>query len=157
MAMQSTILPPDGTILRVSQWRRQSGWIPTAIFAFLAIGTLIEVVQESHPVSALVGPLGLGLVALGFARMSLSGVILESQGVKARTVWRTYHWTWDEIERFELRDRGEVPRFQIQLRDGTTRGFLGFFARSPAQEAKGQALFEALRNRLETEHAKSAR
>lgn len=89
--------------------------------------------------------------------MTLSGVIFESQGVKARTVWRTYHWAWDEIERFELRDRGEVPRFQIHLRDGTTQGFLGFFARSSTQEARGQALFEALANRLETEHSKSAK
>lgn len=87
-------------------------------------------------------------------RMPLSGVILEQRGVKARSLWRTYHWQWDEIEKFELRNRGETPRFRVHLTDGSSKGFLGFFARSPEQEKKGQLLFEALEERLEREHAK---
>lgn len=152
MATGTLDLPQDGTIIRVSQWRRQVTWIPSAIFAFLASGTLIEFIHESQPIAALFGPVSLGFCAAGFARMALAGVILEPYGVKARTFWRTYRWNWDEIERFELRKRGEMPRFQIHLTDGHTKGFLGFFARSPNQEARGAALFRAMEQRLETEH-----
>jgi hypothetical protein len=41
------------------------------------------------------------------------------------------------------------------LRDGKIKKAVGFFARSPAQEERCQALFRALEERLEAEQAKS--
>jgi hypothetical protein len=102
------------------------------------------------------GLLGFGFAAAAAARMAVSGIVLESRGVKARTTWWTYHWRWDEIESFELRKRGEGRRFRIHLCDGRVRGFLGFFARSAEQEARGRALFEELEERLKAEHANGA-
>lgn len=147
-------LPPDGTLIRVSQWRRRMAWIPTVLYALFALWSPVYAIQEGVPAAMLIGVLGFGFAAAVSARMALGGVILEPNGVKARNIWRTYHWRWDEIERFELRQRGEVPRFRIHLRDGKVRGFLGFFARSPAQEARGQAFFKALQERLRAEHEK---
>lgn len=87
------------------------------------------------------------------ARMALSGVSATAQGVRARSTWWTYSWCWDEVERFELRERGEVPRFRVHLRKGgRVHGFPGFFARSREQEARGRALFRELEKRLEAEH-----
>jgi hypothetical protein len=131
------------------------GWIPTALLACVSITLLVKIVQNGYPVTALIGPLGTGLSAIGFARVSMSGIITESWGIKARNTLRTYSWRWDEIDHFELRARGEVPRFRVHLSDGRIQGFLGFFARSTEQEERGQAFFRELAKRLEVEQAKS--
>lgn len=148
---ETSILPPDGTIIRVSQWRGQMAWIPAALYAFFAVWSAAYAIQKGVPAAALLGVLGFGFAAVLSARMALSGVILESRGIKARGTWRTYDWRWEEIEGFELRERGEMPRFRIHLRNGKTLGLRGFFARSSEQEARGQALFRALEARLEAE------
>jgi hypothetical protein len=148
---EASILPLDGTIIRVSQWRRQMAWVPAVFYAFFAVCSAAYALQKGVPAAALLGVLGFGFAAVLSARAALSGVILESGGVKARGTWRTYYWRWEEIECFELRERGEMPRFRIRLRNGKTPGFRGFFARSPEQEARGQALFRALEARLEAE------
>src|SRR3954463_9200947 len=95
-------LPPDGTIIRVSEWRQQAMWVATAIFAFFAFCILVYAAQRHRPIIALAS-LGYGFAASLFARSALAGIILEPQGVKARGIWRTYHWRWEEVERFELR------------------------------------------------------
>jgi hypothetical protein len=149
----NTSLPPDGTLIRVGTWRVKVAWVGTSIIGLIVLSVLIQAIQIGRPVallSALAAIFGLAV----FVRMPLSGVIFEAQGVKARSVWWTYQWQWDEIERFELRDKGEKPRFRIRLRNGRTKGFVGFFTQSQSEEERGRALFSALEERLEVEQAK---
>lgn len=150
--VDGTSLPPDGTLIRVSPWRRQVMWVGIVVLVFVDISVLVKVIELGRLVGVLPA-LASVFSAIVAIRMSLSGVMLLSGGVKARNIWWTYHWQWNEIERFELRERGETPRFRIRLRDGKVKGFLGFFARSSSQEERGQALFRALEKRLEDEHA----
>lgn len=152
-AVESVDLPPDGTLIRVSPWRGQVMWVGTTVFVFIDISVLIKVIELGR-LAGVLPALACMFSAIIAIRMPLSGVILERDGVKARNIWWTYHWRWNEIERFELRERGETPRFQIHLCDDGTKGFLGFFARSPSQEERGRALFRALERRLEAERGK---
>lgn len=148
----TAILPPDGTIIRVSQWRQQIAWIPTVLYGLFALWSPVFAAQKGSPLAGrIIGVLGFGFAAAVSARMALSGVMIEHEGIKARSAWWTSHWRWEEIERFELRARGELPRFRVHLRDGQVRGFLGFFARSPVQEARSKELFRALEQRLRAE------
>ncbi|MET0557517.1 MAG: hypothetical protein ABW065_02430 [Solirubrobacterales bacterium] len=146
-------LPPDGTLLRIGTWRTKVMWTAAVVIGMIALSVLIQAIQISSPgafVAALAAVFSVGV----FVRMPLSGVQFEQKGVKARTAWRTYRWLWSEIECFELREKGQRPRFQICLRDGRTKGFVGFFTQSQAEEERAQALFEAAESRLKTEHAK---
>jgi hypothetical protein len=145
-----SLLPPDGTIIRVSDWRRQALWAATAIFASFAASLVVYTIQVQEP-AILLGALGYGCGAALFGRGALQGVILEPDGIKARGTLRTYQWRWDEIEHFELRERGETPRFRVHLRNGTTKGFLGFFSRTAEQESKARMMLKALDERLKVE------
>jgi hypothetical protein len=122
----------------------------------IAVLVLVHAVQIGRPAAILQG-LPYAILAAFIARGAMNGVIVEPWGVKARTTFRTYRWRWDEIERFELREKGETPRFRVHLRNGRARGFLGFYARTAAEEEKSQALFKALEERLETEQAVGGR
>lgn len=148
-------LPSNGTIVRVAAWRRQGLWFCSAAAASLAICVIVYAVSSGRPVAA-TGALGYLAFAGGLTRGAMSGVVVEENGIKARNIWKTYHWRWDEIDRFELREKGENPRFQVHLRNGQVRGFLGFYARSDEEEARAQHLAESLQVRLERDQAKAA-
>jgi hypothetical protein len=148
-------LPPDGTPIRIGAWRVKVIWAGTVVVGLIALSVLIEAIQI-HNFMALLSAAAAMLALVVFVRMPLSGVIFEKRGVKARTVWRTYRWRWYEIESFELREKGEKPRFRVRLRNGQTMGFVGFFTQTDAEEKEGQALFRAVQTRLEAEHAKDS-
>jgi PH (Pleckstrin Homology) domain-containing protein len=97
---------------------------------------------------------GYGLFTAILARAAMAGIIVDSEGIKARKAIRTSRWRWDEIERLELREPGERRRLRVHLRNGTTHKLSGFFAWSEKEEAKSQVLFRALEERLEVEQAK---
>jgi hypothetical protein len=145
-------LLPEGEILRVSPWRRHALWVIAAAAAALSAFALVQALQGGGAASL---PRGLAYaIFAGFlARGAINGVIVEPWGIKARDTFRTYQWRWEEIERFELRAKGETPRFRVHLRNGEVRAFLGFYARA-AEEERAWTLFRALEERLEAERAK---
>lgn len=151
---EAPLLPPNGAVIRVSPWRQQLSWIAAAVYAFLGVGMLIEIISRGSPVAALVGPLGVGIAAAISVRMTTQGASLDPQGIKVRGAFRTRLWHWNEIDHLELRKRGSIPRLRIHLSNGEAIKAVGFFARSPAEEERGQALFTALEERLEAERAK---
>jgi len=145
----SSILPPDGHLIYVSLWRRQVASACLAMFSLLYLSVGIS----AFAIGTLTG-VTLGVVCLVMAvisvRATLSGLMLEDEGMRLRTPLRTYRWKWNEIERFDLRPRGYSPRFRIHLRDGRIRKVRGgFFAKQAKEEERLQALFEALAARLE--------
>jgi hypothetical protein len=152
--MSTSILPSDGTIIRVSEWRRQILWVGTVVFGFVGFSVVISAIQIGRPLAIIPALIAVGVIVASI-RMPLGGIILERTGVKARSLWWTYRWHWNEIERFELRKRGETPRFRVHLKDGNVRGFLGFFARTPEEEARAKELFQALQDRLQIERSQS--
>lgn len=136
-ARNALILPPDGTLIYVSEWRRMIVWVG---FGYFALGSFSIAVA-----ALLLGSLaGLGIAIGSFvnaafcARMPMTGISLEPGGVRLRTALRTYHWTWDEIERFELKPRGYIPRLRIHLRDGRVKKSRGLFARRRSEEERCQ-------------------
>lgn len=56
---ETSALPPDGTVIRVSQWRQQVAWIPTAIYGFLAIWSPVYAIQKGVPAAVFIGVIGL--------------------------------------------------------------------------------------------------
>lgn len=151
----SVSLPPDGTIVRVSPWRHYALWAPVFIYIAFTIFGPIYALNRGKPAASVFSVVFAFLVIVS-VRMARSGVMLAKDGVTGRTTWRTYRWAWEDIERFELRKRGEVPRFQIHLKSGRSYGFRGFFARTPEEEARGAALLKALEERLESEQTRRA-
>jgi hypothetical protein len=145
-------LPPDGTIIRVSPRRRQTRWIGAGLFGLFAFCVTLYAFQAGRPTLALAS-LGYVLAAFGFGRLALGGVVLGDR-VRARSFFKTFTWQWEEIKRFELRQRGETPRLRVHLKDGTTRSFLGFFAQTSSEEARADELLEALQVRLQNEQAR---
>jgi hypothetical protein len=146
-AAGSSVLPPYGQIIRVSDWRRRLLWFCAVGFGFLGISVIISAAQLGRPLALFPALVALAVIVVS-ARLPICGVILEQWGVKGRNIWRTYRWQWGEIERFELRDRRDSPRFRIRLCDGRIKGFPGFFAQTPAEEARAKELFQALQDRL---------
>lgn len=149
-ATSASILPPDGALIRVTESRRKILWVGAAGFGFVGFSVIISAIQVERPIAILPALVAGGLIVVSF-RLPLSGVILERTGLKGRNLWWTYRWRWYEIERFELRQRGDTPRFQVHTRDGKVRGFLGFFSRTPEEERRAEELFQALQHRLREE------
>lgn len=145
------ILPPDGTLIYVAEWRRLMTWGVFGVFACgsgsIAIGGLI--LGSTAGAGLAIGSLA---TAVFCVRAAMTGLSLERNGIRLRTMPRTYHLSWDEIDRFELKPRGYPPRFRIHLRDGRVKKARGFSASLPKEEERLQALFRALEVRLETGH-----
>lgn len=152
-AIGRTVLPPDGAIVEVSPWRRQLGWIVAAVFLSIDAVILINAIKIASLAAA-----GLGLFAIALAvfavRMPLSGLTLSNEGIQLRSAWWTYRWRWEEVGRFELRDRGNIPRLRIHLRNGKVQKARGFTARKPTEEERCRALFDALEERRQREQAR---
>lgn len=147
------LLPEDGTIIRVSPWRRQLLWLGAALLIFINFSVVVQAIHIGRPIALV--PVAVCVLATVIAfRIPMSGFVLEADGVRARSVWRNYFWRWDEIDRFELRERGEPRRLKIHLCDGSRYGFSGFFARSTAQEERGRSLLVSLEERLKSEQLK---
>lgn len=154
-AQTGSFLPPDGRIVEVSPWRRQLGWVLTVAFGYLGIAAIVKLFQSGKIDSASPAITLYLLVMIGLAvRLPLCGLLLEQTGVKLRGLAWTHQWSWSQIDHFELKERGCIPRLRIHLSDGKVKRVPGFMARSPSQEERCQALFRALEQRLEIETKK---
>lgn len=148
-AVAASALPADGKLIHASPWRQQ---ITVGFFVWVALGNL-SVAVVAFTLGSSKG-LALGVGSLLFAafclRAPLTGLAVEHEGIKVRTAVWTYHWSWREIEYFELKPRGYIPRLRIHLSDGRVKKARGFFARRPEEEERCQALFRGLQERLTT-------
>lgn len=153
--VMSQTLPAEGTIIRVSAWRRQVLWALACLPIIFAVCVLVFAIKSGQPAASLIIAV-YGLFAFVLARGALGGIVLSENGIKARSTWRTYRWRWNEIEKCELRKKGETPRFRVHLVNGRVHGYLGFYARTQEDEERGQELFAALEERLARERARSA-
>jgi hypothetical protein len=149
--LNKTVLPPDGKLIIVSQWRRQITWGVFILFALCDLSIAIVAFTLGN-----LNGFALGLACLLFAAFSLlapmTGLSLERQGIRVRMALWTYHWSWNQVARFELKPRGYIPRLRIHLRDGRVKKVRGgFFTRRPEEEERAQALVNALEERLKAE------
>jgi hypothetical protein len=148
------VLPPDGTIIYVSEWRREILWIPVVVYGFLGICVIGLSLSRGSPLAAVVGALIFSAVVALSVQTAFRGVALSPQGVTARG-WRTHRWSWGEIERFELLEQGRKMRFVVHLHNGKSHRFGGFLASSQEEEDRAQRIFQAMVQRLELEQTKA--
>jgi hypothetical protein len=146
-------LPPDGTIIRANEKRRQVLWVPVIIYALLGIYVIGFAIDRGSLPAAAVGVVIFGGVVALSVQTARNGIVLSSRGIKARG-WRTRKWSWEEIDHFELRERGQRPRFLVHLRNGESHGVVGFFGRSEEEEERAQRLHGALAERLRIERSR---
>jgi hypothetical protein len=148
-------LPQDGKLIYVTEWRKQLTWLVFGWFALLDIGIAITVFIKGSLIGVLIG---LAVLVLAFftLRLAVTGLMVETDGVTLRAALWTYHWGWDEVDHFELKERGYI-RLRIHLRDGRIKKAPGFFARKPTEEQRCQALFAALEDRREREQDRAVR
>lgn len=149
----TSVLPPDGRLIRVSQWRQQIVWLCFGGFALLYVNAAVHAFLAGSVYGVL---LGLGLLVGGgiSLRVPTTGLILEKQGVKVRSPLWTRHYAWGEIGCFELVGHPVSPymhRLRIHLLDGGVKKARGFFARGHDEEARQKILFQALQERLRHE------
>ncbi len=131
-------------------------WVLCGTTAFIGIVGLINWIATGEP-SELRNGIFILVWASFFLRIATVGVMVESNGLKARTFLRTYHWRWDEIEGFELLDTVYSPSLQVRLRDGRVKGVVGLAARGPRERERATKIFAELNRRLEIEHARSGK
>lgn len=147
-----SVLPADGTLVYVSPWRRNVAWLGSGIFIVIYLNALIRAVQVGGLLPMLIALFSSVMIIFAL-RMPMSGIILRSSGVTLRMAWWTFSWSWNEIDHFELGERGSL-RLRVHLRDGRTKKAKGFFARSSEEEERCHLLFAALNERLEREQAR---
>ena len=143
-------LPPDGHLVYASSFRYQVTWAAFGLFALMDLAIAVTAFALGTVAGAALGTACLILAAWSL-RIPTTGLVLEKDGIRLRTAFWTYRWDWHEIRRFELKPRGNIPRFRIHLCDGQTKKARGFFARGPSEEERSQALVAALVDRLKAE------
>jgi hypothetical protein len=145
-------LPPDGTTVVVSDWRRGFLWLPVIVYSFVGLGGLLHFLSKDTTAIGLAFPLIYALGVAAFVRIARMGLILGPDGAKARAFVRTRSWRWDEIAGFELRP-GSMPRLTVNLRDGESVGVYGFYAGSRKEQERAESLLVALESRRKAEMA----
>jgi hypothetical protein len=142
-------LPPDGTPVYVSDWRRNALWISVVVYGVTGLCILAYLIAKGSVLVVVVYLLIYALAVAASARAAITGLILASDGVIVRSLLRTRRWHWDEILRFELQREGR-PRLLLKLRgDGRCVGIYGFYARSKEERSRAAELLAALERRRE--------
>lgn len=130
-------------------------WILCAILGLIALASFAQWLKHSDG-QDLYQAVGFSLFALFCARGAVVGLLVSDSGIKARTLFRTFNWHWNEVKNFSLRGTVYTPSLQVELRDGTSRGIVGLAARTKSEQAKADQLLEELRSRLAIEHSRSS-
>lgn len=144
------ILPPDGTPVFVSDWRRGILWLPVVVFSFLCLAALLRFLRNDTTAGGLAFFLIFGGAAAASVRIARVGLVLGPEGAKVRAFLGTRSWRWNEIAGFELRG-STMPRLAVNLRDGTSVGIYGFYAGSRKERERAESLLVALESRRTAE------
>jgi hypothetical protein len=137
--------------LRVNDWGTNGVWIVTLVIALCGLLALWGAVQGDSSEAL---PLGVALLLFSLlcGRVAMLGVVLEDDGIKVRTWFRTYRLKWAEIEDFELRGTVFRTSLHVRLVDGRVIGAQGLAARTDSERQRAQEIFADLKRRLLEQH-----
>ncbi|HEY2717137.1 MAG TPA: PH domain-containing protein [Solirubrobacterales bacterium] len=145
-------LLPKGETLRVNEWEVA---LTALLGGFMILLGLVLLFASPGSTSNLRGPWRpiLGLVGIGWggymALGARSGLTVEDGGVTVQGVIRRRHWSWNEIEKFELAPAGYLPLLRIRLKDGKRVRASGFKGRNQSERDVAQRRVAELNRRAE--------
>jgi len=136
---------PEGKLLRLNDWEETGAWGLAGVM--LLIGGLIALPVDGRGFGNLIPGLilmGLGVMVAGVAR---SGVIVGQDGITVRQLLRSRHWTWSEIDHFEVKVPLLRGALRIYLTDGRTISTPGLDGRSARERHLSKAWIAELNRR----------
>lgn len=109
---------PEGELLRLNDWEEPGAWALAGVLALFGILIAVPVDDRGlgHALAGL-ALIGAGVMVAGVAR---SGLIVDQEGVTIRDLLRSRRWTWDEVDRFEVK----LPLFRGALRVHLVNGMV---------------------------------
>jgi hypothetical protein len=128
---------PEGELLRLNDWEEPGAWVLAG--AILVIGFLVALpVDGRGPGESVAGLawIGVGLMVAGVAR---SGLIVDRHGITVRELLRSRHWTWDEVDHFEVKTPLLKGALRIHLVTGKVISTPGLDGRSRRERCLSEA------------------
>lgn len=136
---------PEGELLRLNDWEEPGAWVFAG--ALLLIGALIALPVDGRTFSESFAGLmlvGGGVMVAGVAR---SGAIVDQDGITVRQLLRSRHWTWSEIDHFEVKFPLLKGALRIYLTDGRAISTPGLDGRSARERRLSKAWIAELNRR----------
>jgi len=115
--------------------------------ALILIGGLIALPLDDRSLGESIAGLvliGVGTMIAGVAR---SGLIVERQGITVRELIRSRHWTWAEVDHFEVKTPLLKGALRIHLVDGRVISTTGLDGRSSRERRLSEAWISELNRR----------
>lgn len=120
---------PEGEPLVLNEWEQSLLFLFALVLGLIGLVMLFSSVQHHlHGAARPVAGLWSIATAMFFFQAGRAGLVVEKDGVTLRGIIRRRHWTWREIEGFEIKFVIYFPPLKIKLTDGRhvrTPGFRG--------------------------------
>lgn len=109
---------PEGEPLVLNEWEQSLLFLFALVAGLLGLLMLLSSLQHhlSGPARPVAGLTWIGIAAF-FFQAGRAGLVVEKEGVTLRGIIRRRHWTWREIEGFELKFVIYLPPLRINLKD----------------------------------------
>lgn len=119
---------PEGKLLRLNDWEESGAWVFAG--AVVLIGLLIALPVNGRGVGTCIAGLVIVGVGAGIAGVARSGVIVASDGVVVRKLFKSRYLRWSEVDHFAVRAPILRGALRIYLVDGTILSTPGLDGRS---------------------------
>jgi hypothetical protein len=120
---------PEGEPLVLNEWEQSFLFLFALVLGLIGLVMLFSSVQHHlHGAARPVAGLWSIAAALFFFQAGRSGLVVEKDGVTLRGIIRRRHWTWSEIQGFEIKFVVYFPPLKMNFKDGRyvrVRGFRG--------------------------------
>jgi hypothetical protein len=136
---------PEGKLLRLNDWEETGAWVLAGVI--LLIGGLVALPVDGRAFGESLAGLilvGVGVMIAGVAR---SGAIVGQDGIIVRQLLRSRHWTWFEIDHFEVKVPLLRGALRIYLTDGKMISTPGLDGRSARERRLSRAWIAELNRR----------
>ena len=141
---------PEGEPLVLNEWEQSLLFLFALVLGLIGLFLLISAVQ--HHLHGAARPVG-GLVWIGgavfFFQAGRSGLVVDSDGVTLRGIIRRRHWTWREIDGFEIKFVVYFPPLKMNLKDGRHVRVRGFRGRTAKDRELAERRIAELNRRVE--------
>jgi hypothetical protein len=158
---------PAGSGARVYRTRLTTtgGWVFFAVCMLLALSGVITLLNNHSSsstgatIAQIAAIVAIGTVSCLSARAASAAIYTDDIGIRIRNVILIDRFLWEDIDRFELRERRPFPRVcAVVLRDGTVLRAVGIQAADGLVEsstAPAEKLVEELNEELRMARTRS--
>jgi hypothetical protein len=149
-AADDSAILPEGEPLTLHEWEQGLMFLFALVLGLIGVMLLVSSVRHHfHGVARMV----VGLVWIGgaafFFQAGRAGLVVEKDGVTLRGIVRRRHWTWREIEGFEIKFVVYFPPLRINLEGDRHVRAPGFKGRTAKDRELADRRIAELNRRVE--------